>query len=195
MNLSRVQFVLEEQLGTQSKLFERIGRDLIIRKAIIFSIQILRQKLILAAPNSEKYFEVHVSKDALKKLKVSQETKAIIVTNTAQLRDLNTRKIYSLNIGINRFGRRSTIFEIEHYIDNGDHQISRQHFTVEVIFNNDKRSYEYYLKDYHSSNGTYLDNNRILKDISMLLQFGSKIRAGKTEFVLENNDFDKTQII
>ena len=57
MNLSKVQLMLDEQLGTQSALFERIGRDLIIRKAYLFSIQVLRKKLILAVPNSEKYFD------------------------------------------------------------------------------------------------------------------------------------------
>ena len=36
MNLSKVQFILEEQLGFQSILFERIVRDLIIRKACLF---------------------------------------------------------------------------------------------------------------------------------------------------------------
>src|ERR1035437_3672138 len=73
MNLMKVQLTLEEQLGSQSALFERVGRDLIIRKAFIFSIQTLRKKLILAVPNSEKFFELQVSKEALKKLKENHE--------------------------------------------------------------------------------------------------------------------------
>ncbi|MDP4107418.1 MAG: LytTR family DNA-binding domain-containing protein [Bacillota bacterium] len=78
MNLSKVQLTLEEQLGSQSALFERVGREFIIRKAFIFSIQTLKQKLILAVPNSEKFFELQVSKEALKKLKVGQEIKPIV---------------------------------------------------------------------------------------------------------------------
>ena len=195
MNMTRVQSVLEEQLGSQSALFERTGRDLIIRKATIFSIQVLRQKLILAVPNSEKYFELHVSKDALKKLKASQEIKAIKVSTVARLRDLQTRQIYPLNAGTNRFGRKSTVNDIEQSIDNGDNQISRQHFTVEVLFNSETRRYQYYLTDKQSANGTYLNNELIQKDSSILIQFGSKIRAGKTELVLENTDIDRTEIV
>ena len=195
MNMTRVQSVLEEQLGSQSALFERTGRDLIIRKATIFSIQVLRQKLILAVPNSEKYFELHVSKDALKKLKASQEIKAIKVSTVARLRDLQTRKIYPLNAGTNRFGRKSTVNDIEQSIDNGDNQISRQHFTVEVLFDSETRRYQYYLTDKQSANGTYLNNERIQKDSSILIHFGNKIRVGKTELVLENTDIDRTEIV
>ena len=134
MNLSRVQLTLEEQLGIHPALFERVGRDLIIRKAYLFSIQILKQKLILLIPNGEKVFELHVSKDALKKLKLSQEVKPNDISCEAQLRDLQTRKIYPLKIGLSRFGRKSTKAESEYPIDNGDNQISRQHFSVEVVF-------------------------------------------------------------
>lgn len=194
MNLSKVQLVLEEQLGSQSTLFERIGRDLIIRKEYLYSIQILRQKLILAVTNSEKYFELHVSKDALKKLKINQETKPLKVSTVARLRDLQTRKIYPLNTGMNRFGRKSTINDIEYYIDNGDNQISRQHFNVEAQFDSETRSYKYYLIDSHSANGTFLNNNRIQEGVSTHLDFGNKIRAGKTELILENTDGDRTEI-
>ena len=195
MNLSKVQFILEEQLGFQSILFERIGRDLIIRKACLFSIQVLKRRLILAVPNSEKFFELQVSKEALRKLKESQERKPIIISIQAQLRDLQTRKIYPLKIGQNRFGRKSTESECEYLIDNGDNQISRRHFTIKVLLNSDLNQKEYYLIDSLSANGTYLNNERVQKDISILLHFGSKIRAGKTEFVLENTDSFRTEII
>jgi len=195
MNLSKVQLIIEEQLGSQSILFERIGRDLIIRKACLFSIQILKKRLILAVPYGEKFFELQVSKDALKKLKESQESKPIEISIQAQLRDLQTRKIYPLKIGQNRFGRKSTVEEYEYLIDNGDNQISRQHFTINVLLDRDSNKKEYYLIDAQSSNGTYLNNERVQKDISKLLQFGCKIRAGKTEFVLENTDSYRTEII
>jgi hypothetical protein len=194
MNLLKVQLTLEEQLGKQSKLFERIGRDLIIRRSYLFSIQTLKKRLILAVPGSEKFFELHVSKDALKKLKESQEFIFHEVSHAAQLRDLQTRKIYPLKIGLNRFGRKSNNGESEYPIDNGDNQISRQHFSVEVVFDLGSKSNKYFLIDSGSVNGTSLNNGFIQKDIPTLMYFGSKIRAGKTEFLLEQTDTDRTEI-
>ena len=45
INLSRVHLTLDKQLGSQSELFERVGRDLIIRKTFIYLIQTLRKKI------------------------------------------------------------------------------------------------------------------------------------------------------
>ena len=195
MNLSKVQLTLEEQLGSQSDLFERIGRDLIIRKAYLYSIQVLRKKLILAVPNSEKYFELQVSKEALKKLKVGQETKPIVHSIQAQLRDLQTRKIYPLKTGMNRFGRKSNPTECEHPIDNGDNKISRLHFNIVVYEQVPDGKYEFYVADLNSSNGTFHNEERISSDNPKPISIGAKIRAGKTEFVLEYADMDKTEII
>jgi hypothetical protein len=195
MNLSKVQLILDEQLGGLSSLFERVGRDLIIRKAYLFSIQTLRKKLILAVPNSDKFFELQVSKDSLKKLKENQEVKPTAISSQAQLRDLQTRKIYPLNRGQNRFGRKSNSTECEYPIDNGDNQISRLHFTVEVQWNNETNIQEYYLIDSQSANGTYLDDILLTKGISTFLNFGSKIKVGKTEFIFENTDIDRTEIV
>ena len=195
MNLSKVQLILDEQLGVKSSLFERVGRDLIIRKAYLFSIQTLRKKLILAVPDSEKYFELQVSKEALKKLKVGQETKPIIRTTQAQLRDLQTRKIYPLKTGMNRFGRKSNPTECEHPIDNGDNKISRLHFNIVVYEQVPDGKYEFYVTDLNSSNGTFHNEEQISSDNPKPISIGAKIRAGKTEFVLEYTDMDKTEII
>ena len=192
INLSRVQLTLEEQLGKHSALFERIGRDLIIRKSYLFSIQTLKKRLILAVPGSEKFFELHISKDALRKLKESQEVKPNVISCEAQLRDLQTRKIYPLVMGENRFGRKST--ESKHPIDNGDNQISRKHFNIDVQYKADTRKYEYYLIDLQSANGTWLDNKLLTKGDPNPLDFGSKIRAGKTELIFEKTDTDRTEI-
>ena len=194
MNLSKVQLTLEEQLGKHSILFERVGRDLIIRKSYLFSIQILKKRLTLAVPGSEKFFELHISKEALKKLKESQELKPNEISEEAQLRDLHTRRIYPLKIGLNHFGRKSDKAECENPIDNGDNQISRQHFSVEVVFVMETNSYKYFLIDSGSANGTFLNNRLIKKDIPTLLHFGSKLKAGKTEFLLEKIDMYRTEI-
>ena len=194
MNLAKVQLVLEEQLGHQSALFERVGRDLIIRNAYLYSIQTLRQKLILLIPKGEKLFELHVSKEALKKLKENQGLRPSDITSETQLRDLQTRKIYPLKIGLNRFGRKSKKTESEYPIDNGDNLISRHHFAIDVLFDTKTRSYECYLIDLESANGTFMENKQIPKNISILLHFGCKIKAGKTEFILEQTDTDRTEI-
>ena len=195
MNLSKVQLLLEEQLGNQSILFERVGRDLIIRKAFIFSIQTLRKKLILSVPNSDKFFELEVSKEALKKLKETQQEKPKRILNEVQLRDLQTRKIYPLQIGHNRFGRKSNPTECEHPVDNGDNKISRLHFNIVVYEQVPDGKYEFYVADLNSSNGTFHNEERISSDNPKPISIGAKIRAGKTEFVLEYADMDKTEII
>jgi hypothetical protein len=189
-----VELVLEEQLGHQSALFVRVGRDLIIRNAYLFSIQTLRQKLILLIPKSEKFFELHVSKDALKKLKEKQEVMLKEISNEAQLRDLKTHKTYPLFIGLNRFGRKSNSSQVENQIDNGDNQISRLHFIIEVVFDLETNSYKYFLIDPGSANGTFLDNDSVQKGKSTLMHVGSLIRAGKTEFILERTNSDLTEI-
>jgi hypothetical protein len=195
MNLSKVQLILEEQLDIQSKLFERVGRDLIIRKAFIYSIQTLRKKLILSIPNSDKFFELEVSKDALKKLKESQEEKPNNKLNQVQLRDLQTRKIYPLHIGHNRFGRKSNSTECEHPIDNGDSKISRLHFDIIVFQPLPEAISEFYVQDLNSANSTFHNENRVSSENPEAINIGAKIKAGNTEFILEFADLDKTEII
>ncbi len=50
MNLSKVMAKLQEHLGRKSEIFERVGRDLIIRKACLYSIHILQKQLVLTVP-------------------------------------------------------------------------------------------------------------------------------------------------
>jgi|GEM_PF-679975 len=194
MNLSKVQLKLVELLGSQSNIFERVGRDLIIRKAFIYSIQTLRKKLILSVPNSDKFFELEVSKEALKKLKETQEEKQKRILNEVQLRDLQTRKIYPLHIGHNRFGRKTNSSECEHSIDNGDSKISRLHFDIEFFLHLPECKYEFQAHDLNSSNGTFFNEERIPLENPKSINIGAKIKAGNTEFILEYADIDKTEI-
>jgi len=195
MNLSKVQLTLEEQLGSQSTLFERVGREFIIRKTFIYSIQTLRKKLILAVPNSEKFFELLVSKEALKRLKENQEIKQNVNSTQVQLRDLQTRTVYPLQMGHNRFGRKSNSTDCEHSVDNGDSRISRLHFNIDVCLPVPGGKQEFYVKDLNSSNGTFHNEERIYSENPKPIGIGARIRAGKTEFVLEYADQDKTEII
>ena len=194
MNLSKVQLTLDEQLGPQSELFERVGRDLIIRKDFIYSIQTLRKKLILSVPNSDKFFELEVSKEALKKLKETQEVKPNRTLIQVQIRDLQTRKIYPLYIGHNRFGRKSGSTECEHPIDNGDSKISRLHFDIEVILQIPEEKYKFKMYDLNSANGTFLNEEIISPENPKPINIGVRIKAGNTEFILEYTNIDKTEI-
>ena len=194
MNLSKVHLTLEEQLGSQSDMFERVGRDLIIRKTFIYSIQTLWKKLILSVPNSDKFFELEVSKEALKKLKETQQEKPNKKLNEVQLRDLQTRKIYPLHIGHNRFGRKSNSNECEHPIDNGDSKISRLHFDIEVILHIPEEKYKFQIYDLNSVNGTFFNEEIISQENPKAINIGSKIKAGNTEFIMEYTDIDKTEI-
>lgn len=195
MNLSKVQLTLDEQMGSQSALFERVGRDLIIQKALVFSIQVLRKKLVLTVPNSDKHFELSVSKEALKALKETQQILPIKVQIEAQLRELQTRKIYPLMLGQNRLGRKSNTSECELAIDNGDSKISRQQCNIVVSLDIQTGNYAYILTDLNSANGTYLNNERIPAQTDKTLLLGAVIRVGNTEFMLEKVDLDKTEML
>lgn len=194
MNLSKVMVTLETQLGIQSGLFERVGRDLIIRKACIFSIQTLKKQLVLTIPGSDTYFELQVSKEALRKLKKNQDKQYSNKTKF-QLRELQTRKNYPLMTGNNTFGRQSKISECVYQVDNGDNQMSRHHFNVSVCFEADDDSYKLYITDMNSSNGTFINNKQVTANQPQQLYLGDIIRAGKTEFVTEYLDIEKTEII
>ncbi len=193
MNLSKLQSTLDEQLGYDSAVFERIGRDLILRKSYIFAIHILQQKITLIAPNGNKFVE-EVSRDAIKKLKERQESDTSKVLTLAQLREIATGKIYRLNIGHNRFGRKANTNQCENSIDNGDSRISRNHFSIQVQFN-EVGEMNYTLTDSNSANGTYINDTLIEKEKLVYLKFGCKVKAGNTEFIFEKTDMDKTEII
>jgi hypothetical protein len=194
MNLSKVFEILETQLGVHSNLFERVGRGLIIRKEYIFEIQILKKQLTLVVPENDIYFELQASKEALKKLKKNQEKK-YKNNSKVQLRELQTRKTYSLIEGNNFFGRQSKQSKCNNQIDNGDNQMSRLHFNIIVHFEPEGGDFNLYISDLSSANGTFLNNNLIVGSKLQQLCFGDIIRAGKTEFVVECFDIEKTEAV
>ena len=55
---------------------------------------------------------------------------------------------------------------------------SRKHALIEKIKEN------YYISDLGSTNGTYLNNNPIVKNKMIKLESGDVIKVGKTEFVI-----------
>jgi len=68
MNLSRMQQALTAQLKDKATRFARIGKSYIINLNYVYSIQILKQRLILS-DQSTFAFQVSVSKEALKALR------------------------------------------------------------------------------------------------------------------------------
>lgn len=193
MNLSGVFEILESQLGVHVDMFERVGRSLIIRKKCIFGIHVLKKQLILAVSGSNLYFELQVSKEALKKLKENQEDRFKVDCNL-QLRELQTRKSYPLFSGNNLFGRQSKQSNCKNQIDNGDNQISRSHFCIIVHFETEIEDYSLSVMDLNSANGTFVNNQSISAKQPLQIHIGDIIRAGRTDFILGINDTDKTEI-
>jgi DNA-binding LytR/AlgR family response regulator len=106
INLSNVYALLENQLGSWSDQFVRVGRDLIIQNCCIYSIHTLKKRLILKVHETGKYYELEVSKEALKKLKTKQELDLQNRTTNIQLKDNKTQEVYPLQTGNNFFGRK-----------------------------------------------------------------------------------------
>ncbi len=68
LNLSRIQAILDEKLREHSIIFARVGKRYIVNLNYIYSINLIKQKLVL----SDGYmfaFQLDIAKDALKKLK------------------------------------------------------------------------------------------------------------------------------
>lgn len=68
LNLSRIQAILDEKLKEHSIIFARVGKRYIVNLNYIYSINLIKQKLVL----SDGYmfaFQLDIAKDALKKLK------------------------------------------------------------------------------------------------------------------------------
>ena len=68
MNLGEMEKALADQIGNESKQFMRIGKRFIINMQYVYSINVLKQQLILSYYDHFA-FQVSISKDALRKMK------------------------------------------------------------------------------------------------------------------------------
>ena len=68
MNLGEMEKALAAQLGDDANGFMRIGKRFIINMQYVYSVNVLRQQLILS-DYDHFAFQITVSKDALKKMK------------------------------------------------------------------------------------------------------------------------------
>lgn len=68
MNLGEMEKTIAEQIGEESRHFMRIGKRFIINMQYVYSINVLKQQLILS-DYDHFAFQVTISKDALKKMK------------------------------------------------------------------------------------------------------------------------------
>lgn len=68
MSLGEMERALAAQVGDESKRFIRIGKRFIINMQYVYSIDILKQQLILS-DYDHFAFQVSISKDALRKMK------------------------------------------------------------------------------------------------------------------------------
>ena len=68
MNLGEMERTLSAQIGEESRHFMRIGKRFIINMQYVYSINVLKQQLILS-DYDHFAFQINISKDALKKMK------------------------------------------------------------------------------------------------------------------------------
>jgi len=68
MNLGEMEKALAAQLGAEARIFMRIGKRFIINLNYVYSINVLKQQLILS-DYDHFAFQVFISKEALKKMK------------------------------------------------------------------------------------------------------------------------------
>ena len=68
MNLGEMEKAIAEQIGEESRHFMRIGKRFIINMRYVYSINVLKQQLVLS-DYDHFAFQVTISKDALKKMK------------------------------------------------------------------------------------------------------------------------------
>ena len=68
MNLGEMEKALAEQIGDESKHFMRIGKRFIVNLQYVYSINVLKQQLILS-DYDHFAFQINISKDALRKMK------------------------------------------------------------------------------------------------------------------------------
>jgi DNA-binding LytR/AlgR family response regulator len=68
MNLGEMEKALADQIGDEAKRFMRIGKRFIINMRYVYSINVLKQQLVLS-DYDHFAFQVSISKDALKKMK------------------------------------------------------------------------------------------------------------------------------
>ncbi len=68
MNLGEMERTLAAQIGDDAKIFMRIGKRFIINMRYVYSINVLKQQLILS-DYDHFAFQVTISKEALKNMK------------------------------------------------------------------------------------------------------------------------------
>lgn len=68
MNLGEMERAIAAQIGDDAKIFMRIGKRFIINMRYVYSINVLKQQLVLS-DYDHFAFQVSISKDALKKMK------------------------------------------------------------------------------------------------------------------------------
>lgn len=68
MNLGEMEKAIAAQIGDEANIFMRIGKRFIINMRYVYSINVLKQQLVLS-DYDHFAFQVSISKDALKKMK------------------------------------------------------------------------------------------------------------------------------
>lgn len=117
--------------------------------------------------------------------KVSKNKPAFVPTppkkvKIGQVKELKSNKVYELTIGMNHFGRLIPTIESakqKYRIEDSSEKVSRNHFSIEVIKNDNNLSY--YIIDNNSTNGTAINGFQLKSNQKIQLKGNSKIELSK----------------
>ncbi len=153
------------------------------------------KEVSITCPNCQKGVKILVDKNLLTYGEVIADHTRIFIRNESQwvddqygkLMNLETKSELELKVGLNCIGRNPEFqpdcFSIK--IDSEDKLISRSHCLVYVEKKNEKFAYS--LKDFNSSNGTYLNQEKLHSFDEIYLKNGDLIRIGTSSFRFQIN--------
>ncbi|MDR3217992.1 MAG: FHA domain-containing protein [Dysgonamonadaceae bacterium] len=102
---------------------------------------------------------------------------------------------YSLKIGRQIIGKKSTTRPCDIMVETDDDYMSRNHFII-AVEQNKRNVYEYYLSDCNSLNGTFINTvtlQALKKGDEYILQDSDIIQAGRTKIVFKSNKTAKNE--
>lgn len=195
MNLKTVKISLKEQLGRRTDEFAYVGRKHIIRKSYVMKMEVLNKTLLLFSKTTNKTFNLKIGSDALRQFKRQQENAPITSTTDYHLKDINSGINYPLLSGSMLVGRQVLNNDCDIAIDNGDKLISRKHFEITVLQDQNNTALSFEIRDTNSSNGTFVNEKRVAADTTIHCVLGDKIQVGNTYFVIEMKDLGQTELL
>lgn len=105
-----------------------------------------------------------------------------VLKNNDNIQVIEGEKCIFLKNGPNYFGRKNNFAEVDVDVDINDFSVSRVHFVINIF--NDSVTIE----DCSSTNGTLLNQTKLIDTSAVLLKSGDIITAGNIDLVFGFND-------